>query len=166
VVVLVPPVLAASVLIVDSAWTFADYVGAVFTGVVAVYLLIVALSDVLGAFCGDPLVMRVHVLDTKPETIEVRGPAFLLLLITRWVEREINVATLRALRLSSVGATIEDVEALECVSVEVTRHVKRMIVPGRDAFLVCNSLGRAVSLLSDLLDNEAAERFTRFITST
>lgn len=113
--------------------------------------LVGTISDGLGAFRGDPLIVAGTV--TK-RTIEEREWWPDGALVRLFFGFDLEVDARRVVRISRDGIAVGEPGRQVPGTVESTRHLVRRLAVGDEVVLVCNSEGRAVARVTDVL-NEA-----------
>lgn len=110
------------------------------------YVIAELVSDIYGAFAGDPLVIYGRVLEKPGWDFErVTG------LSTFGYELTIDVK--RAVRIARNGHTADAADRIESdASVRSTRHVYRQMRAGQEVILLCNSRGTALAVESEIHD--------------
>ena len=110
------------------------------------YVIVALISDIYGAFAGDPLVIYGKVLE-KPGWDYERMTG----LSTFGYELTIDVK--RAVRIARDGHTTDAADHIESdASVRSTRHVFRQTSAGQEVILLCNSRGTALAVESEIRD--------------
>lgn len=106
------------------------------------------LGDLRGGFFGNPILLRGKVVE-KPE---YETESFLQALYKRVFGHDVVVDVEKALSIGRSGTTVLQPTRLGRETIEATRQVARRLSPGEEVLLVCNSVGRAIVVGSDVRD--------------
>ena len=105
-------------------------------------------GDVRGALSGDPVVVYGEVVEIPECGRESISQA----LYKGMLGHDLVLDIERAVRIARDGSTIEDTERLGHKTLEATRRVTRHVKVGEKIILLCNSVGRALTVVSEIGD--------------